>query len=73
MELLPTLAQTPTARAWLAQRDARLHPVEHALLATIDGRRNVIELESVARAMGLGATALECLHRRGLSEFAHSP
>ena len=69
MDRLPTPHHTPIARRWLAQRDAPLAPPERALLATIDGRRNVIQLESVARAMGLSATALEGLRLRGLIEY----
>jgi hypothetical protein len=69
MDRLPIPVQTPTARQWLARRDAQLDPVERALLAAIDGRRNVIELESVARAMGWGAHALDALRQRGLIEF----
>ena len=71
MDRLPTPAQTPTARQWLARTDAPLDSVERALLGTINGRRNVVELESVARAMGLGPDALESLRLRGLIDFAH--
>ena len=69
MDRLPIPVQTPTAVEWLTRRDARLHPIERVLLATIDGRRNVIELESVARALGLSGAALDGLQLRGLIEF----
>ena len=43
--------------------------VRRALLASIDGHRNVIELESLARAMGLDSDALEHLRREGLIDL----
>ena len=71
MDRLPTPAQTSAARRLLTRSDVPLDRLERALLATIDGRRNVIELESIARAMGLGSSALESLRSRGLIEYAH--
>jgi hypothetical protein len=46
-------------------------PVKRALLSSIDGHRNVIELESFARAMGLEADALERLRCEGLIDLSH--
>ena len=43
--------------------------VRRTLLASIDGHRNVIELESLARAMGLDSDALEHLRREGLIDL----
>ena len=73
MHRLPTPTQTSIARQWLGRPDARLDRVQRALLATIDGHRNIIELESVARAMGLGPAALERLRQRGLIDFCANP
>ena len=39
------------------------------LLATIDGHRNIVELGSVARAMGLAPATFEHLRRQGLIDF----
>lgn len=69
MNALPTPMQTAVARQWLAARDTRLDRVQQALLATIDGHRNIIELESVARAMGLAPATFENLRRQGLIDF----
>ena len=41
------------AYQWLEARAAKGDRVKRALLSGIDGHRNVIELESFARAMGL--------------------
>jgi len=43
--------------------------VRRTLLASIDGRRNVIELENLARAMGLESDSLEHLLRVGLIDL----
>ena len=40
--------------------------LRRALLANVDGHRNVIELESFARAIGLQPDVLERLRREGL-------
>ena len=69
MNPLPTPTQTAVARQWLAARDTRLDRVQQALLATIDGHRNIVELESVARAMGLAPATFEHLRRQGLIDF----
>jgi hypothetical protein len=69
MDQLLFLARTAVARAWLESPDTRNDPVRRALLSTIDGHRNVIELESVARAMGLDAAALDDLRQQGLIEL----
>lgn len=72
MSSLPTPAPTPAARRRLAETVDRLDAIEHALLATVDGHRNVIELESLARALHLDPDALERLRRSGLITFEHS-
>ena len=69
MNRLPTPIQTAVARQWLEARDTRLDRVERALLATIDGHRNIVELESVARAMGLAPATFEQMRRQGLIHF----
>ena len=69
MNRLPTPIQTAVARQWLEARDTRLDRVERALLATIDGHRNIIQLESVARAMGLAPATFEQMRRHGLIDF----
>jgi hypothetical protein len=69
MERLPSPTLTPLARHWMERRDSRLTRPLLALLATIDGQRNVIELESVARALGLRADTLDTLRRAGLLSF----
>jgi hypothetical protein len=66
MSPLPIPTQTPKALQWLSVHDAGTDRMRRALLANIDGHRNVIELESFARAMGLEADALERLRRDGL-------
>jgi hypothetical protein len=63
---LPAPIRTPLALQWLEARDARSERVKCALLSCIDGHRNVIELESFARAMGLMPDALERLRVEGL-------
>lgn len=55
---------------WL-ERDGSTERVKRALLSSIDGHRNVIELESVARALGMQADALERLRREGLIDLSH--
>lgn len=73
MNQLPTPTQTAVARQWLAARDTRLDWVQQALLATIDGHRNIVELESVARAMGRAPATFEQLRRQGLIDFPVVP
>jgi hypothetical protein len=66
MRTLPTPTRTPMAQQWLAARNPPNDRIERALLSSIDGHRNVIELESVARALGLAPDALERLRAEGL-------
>ena len=66
MNSLPTPVKTPVGLQWLASREAAASQVKRALLSQVDGHRNVIQLESFARAMGLHADALEQLRRQGL-------
>jgi hypothetical protein len=70
MESLPTPIRTPKARRWLATREANGERVKRALLGSIDGHRNVVELESFARAMGLDPDALDRLRVEGLIDLA---
>lgn len=70
MTPLPTPMQTPLAHHWLSDHDARSERVKRALLTNVDGHRNVIELESFARAMGLAPDALEQLRREGLIDLS---
>jgi hypothetical protein len=70
MQVLPSPIQTAVARQWLQQPDARIDRIHQALLSTIDGHRNVVELESVARAMGLDPDALDRLRQQGFIELA---
>jgi hypothetical protein len=46
--------------------------VHQALLSTVDGQRNVIELESVAKAMGLPDWTLADLRAQGLVKWETS-
>ena len=69
MDRLPSPIVTPVALDWLERGDHRLNMPQRALLRAIDGRRNIIELESVARALGLRADALETLRGAGLIRF----
>ena len=69
MNPLPTPSRTPMAVRWL-QTDVASDRVKRALLSSVDGHRNVIELESVARALGLEADALERLRKEGLIELS---
>ena len=70
MDQLSAPAVTGLALDWLESEDQRLDRAQKALLQTIDGRRNVIELESVARALGLRTDALETLRLAGLIRMA---
>lgn len=69
MNPLPTPTQTRIAVQWLASREAMADHVKRVLLSHIDGHRNVIELESFARAMGLEPDALEKLRHQGLIDL----
>lgn len=69
MNPLPTPSRTPMAVRWL-QYDVSSDRVKRALLSSVDGHRNVIELESVARALGLQADALERLRLEGLIDLS---
>ena len=71
MNPLPIPTKTPMAHQWLEARDAKGDRVKRALLSNIDGHRNVIELESFARAMGLEPDALERLRGEGLIDLSH--
>ena len=71
MNPLPIPTKSPRAHQWLEARDAQGDRVKRALLSGIDGHRNVIELESFARAMGLEPDALERLRGEGLIDLPH--
>jgi len=60
--------RTATAGSYLARESPTIDGIRRALLSTVDGHRSVVELESVARAMGLGPSALEQLRMEGLIE-----
>lgn len=70
MNALSTPIKTPLAIQWLAAGDVRSERVKCALLSCIDGHRNVIELESSARAMGLMPDALERLRVEGMIQLS---
>ncbi|MES2099739.1 MAG: hypothetical protein V4569_07975 [Pseudomonadota bacterium] len=67
---LPTPMKTPLALQWLEAGDVRSERVKRALLSCIDGHRNVIELGSFAKAMGLMPDVLECLRVEGLIQLS---
>jgi hypothetical protein len=69
MNLLPTPQRTALAPRWKGTWDDRLDRIERALLGTVDGHRNIVELESVARAMGLRPDTLDRLRERGLIDI----
>jgi len=69
MNPLPTPRQTGIAVQWLASREAASERVKRVLLSHVDGHRNVIELESFARAMGLDGDALEQMRQQGLIDL----
>ena len=71
MNALPVPTKTPMALQWLEACEAKPDRVKRALLSSIDGHRNVIELESFARAMGLEPDALERLRGEGLIDLSH--
>jgi len=52
----------------LEAHDTVLNRAARFLLLSIDGRRNTVQLESVARALGLREDALESLRAAGLIE-----
>lgn len=60
------LTRTAAAESWLRRPGSGDDIVRRALLSTVDGHRSVIELVSVARAMGLDARALEDFLTLGL-------
>ena len=69
MRQLPTPSKTPLAIRWL-EADVSSDRVRRALLSSIDGHRNVVQLESVARALGLEADALERLRGEGFIDLS---
>jgi hypothetical protein len=71
MDALPTPTKTPMGLRWLEAPGAHGDRIKRALLSSVDGHRNVIELESFARAMGLEADALEQLRGEGLIDLPH--
>ena len=66
MESLPTPVLTLRARHFLEWEHSAVDRVRRAWLSTVDGRRNVIELESVAKAMGLPESTLGDMRAQGL-------
>ncbi|NUZ06492.1 hypothetical protein [Piscinibacter koreensis] len=69
MSGLSVPVRTGRASARPFHDDAGLHPLDWTLYGTIDGRRNVVQLESVAKAIGLDAAALARLEARGLIAY----
>ena len=69
MHELPTPSKTPLAIRWL-EADMSSDRVRRALLSSIDGHRNVIQLESVARALCLEEDALERLRGEGFIDVS---
>jgi hypothetical protein len=67
---VPVPVQTAKAFQLLDGCVAEIDRIRRVLLANIDGHRNVVELESFARAMGLESDALLRMRREGLIEFA---
>ena len=65
-QTLQTPTRTPLAVHWLEGALGYRDRAKRTLLANLDGHRNVIELESFARAMGLAPDALERLRDQGL-------
>jgi hypothetical protein len=72
MERLPKPVLTSRARRYLQWDDPEVDRVHQALLSTVDGERNVIELESVAKAMGLPDWTLVELRAQGLVNWETS-
>lgn len=70
MDRLPTPTRTPKALHWLEAQHPSVERARRALLSTVDGHRNVVELESFARAVGLEPDALDRLRREGLIDLA---
>ena len=70
MKDLPIPMKTERAMHWLHVAPPEGDRLMQVLLSEIDGHRNVIELESFARAVGLDADALERLRRQGLIDLA---
>ena len=70
MNTVPTPTRTSKAAEWLESRDASADRLRRTLLTNIDGHRNVIELESFARAIGLEPDALDRLRRQGLIQLS---
>jgi hypothetical protein len=69
MDPLPAPVITPLAQAWLEGHWQSADLPQRVLFQTIDGHRNVVELESLARALGLRPDALEVYRQAGLIRF----
>ena len=69
MNPLPIPTQTLKALRCMDTRVGEPDRIRRALLSNVDGHRNLIELESFARAMGLESDALERLRREGYIEL----
>lgn len=72
MERLPTPVLTSWARHFMEWEHSKVDRVRRAWLATVDGHRNVIELESVAKAMGLPESTLGDMRAQGLVNWDSS-
>lgn len=69
MNSLPIPIRTDRSGRRLSVSDSARDRIERLLLSSIDGHRNLIELESFARAMGLDPGALDRLRGDGLIEL----
>ena len=69
MDMLPTPIPTAFALHQLHTGGFEQDRIRRALLGSMDGHRNVIQLESFARAMGLEPDAIERLRLEGLIEW----
>jgi hypothetical protein len=69
MDRLPAPSLTSLALEWIKTKDERLNLPQRILLSAINGRRNVVELESMGRALGLKVDAIEALRQAGLIRF----
>jgi hypothetical protein len=70
MNVLPTPTRTSVTSQPLVSRDPKIARLEQALLSKVDGHRNVVELESFARAIGLEPEALERMRLQGLIQMS---
>jgi hypothetical protein len=73
MDQLLVPVKTSFGRQSLKRGDFNIDRIQRALLTSVDGHGNVIDLESCARALGLAPEALELLRRQGLIDLSTYP